>query len=240
MLPFIEFDGNAQTFRLLTRLQVLNDKFGLNLTLGALAGLIKYPSIYGSTNKAGFKKYGIFQSEKEIIEEVWDQTGLKAGIRHPLAYVMEACDDIAYSIIDAEDTVKNGYASFYDLMDYLETYDTSDPIITSIVGECRKKNTEFKKESLSSRELNDISMQMFRVKAISEMVKSATDVFVSNISAMMDKTIEPGFELIKNSNCAQLCSAAKSFDYKHGFQHKEVLKLELQGNNYIKNVMTML
>ena len=45
---FLEFDGNAQTFRLLTRLQVLNDNYGLNLTLGTLAALIKYPSVYDS------------------------------------------------------------------------------------------------------------------------------------------------------------------------------------------------
>src|SRR3990172_1771810 len=51
---FLEFDGNAQTFRLLTRLQLLNDAFGLNLTLGTLAALIKYPSVYGSANKGGF------------------------------------------------------------------------------------------------------------------------------------------------------------------------------------------
>ena len=58
---FLQFDGNAQTFRLLTRLQVLNDEFGLNLTLGTLAALVKYPSVYGSGNRGGFKKYGIFK-----------------------------------------------------------------------------------------------------------------------------------------------------------------------------------
>ncbi len=239
-VDFLEFDGNAQTFRLLTRLQVLNDQYGLNLSLGTLAGLIKYPSVYGSSNKGGFKKFGIFKSEESIIQDVWKNTGLNEGIRHPLAYVMEACDDIAYSIIDAEDTVKKGYASFYDLMDFLETFDTNDKIIKEVVAAARNKNEEFKKELLSSRELNDISMQMFRVKAISVMVESATNVFVKNIDKMMNCSIEPGFELIKNSDCAQLCKAAKAFDFRYGFQHKEVLRLELQGNNYIKSMMTML
>lgn len=77
---------------------------------------------------------------------------------------MEACDDIAYSIIDAEDIVKKGYASFYDLMDYLETKESGDSVVDDVVSSCRSKNIEFKKEQLSSRELNDISMQMFRVK----------------------------------------------------------------------------
>lgn len=239
-IDFKLFDGNAQTFRLLTRLQLLNDRFGLNLTLGTLAALIKYPSVYGALNKGGFKKFGIFKSEAEIIHEVWEHTGLKEGVRHPLAYVMEACDDIAYSIIDAEDTVKKGYASFYDLMDFLESHDGSDEVIKRVIIVSREKNKDFKRNNLSSRELNEISMQMFRVKAIAEMVEAATDVFVDNIDKIMSGSIDPGFELIKKSRCAQLCKATKEFDLRHGFQHKEVLRLELQGNNYIKDMMTML
>lgn len=220
---FLEFDGNAQTFRLLTRLQLLNDRYGLNLTVATLAALIKYPSIYGSGGKKGFKKFGIFKSEAEIIETVWQHTGLGAGIRHPLAYIMEACDDIAYSIIDAEDTVKKGYASFYDLMDHLEEASDHDPVINAIVESSKDKNKDFKKEHLSSRELNDISMQMFRVKAIAEMVTAATNVFVENITSMMEGDIEPGFELIKASPCRSLCSAVKQFDKRYGFQNKDVL-----------------
>ena len=174
------------------------------------------------------------------MKEVWNHTGLKEGVRHPLAYVMEACDDIAYSIIDAEDTIKKGYASFYDLMDFLKTYDKKDKIISQVVKAAWKENRKFKKESLSSRELNDVSMQMFRVNAIRVMVEAATNVFVTKVKQMMDGTISQGFELIKNSDCAQLCKATKEFDLRHGFQHKDVLKLELQGNNYIKNMMTML
>lgn len=239
-IDFLNFDGNAQTFRLLTQLQVLNDKFGLNLTIGTLAALIKYPSIYGSKDKGGFKKYGIFQSEEEIVTEVWHHTGLGEGIRHPLAYIMEACDDIAYSVIDAEDTVKKGYASFYDLIDYLESNSGDDTVVKSVIKSSKKKNIEFKKDDLSSRELNDISMQMFRVKAISEMVASATNIFVEQIDNIMSGNIPEGFEIIKNSPCAALCQTTKDFDVKHGFQHKDVLKLELQGSNYIKSMMTML
>ncbi len=237
---FSEFDGNAQTFRLLTRLQLLNDKFGLNLTLATLGALIKYPTIYGSENKFGRAKHGIFKSERDAISDVWNHTGLREGIRHPLAYVMEACDDIAYSVIDAEDTVKKGYASFYDLMDYLESFDKNDESIEKIVTESRKQNERFKRLELSSRELNDISMQMFRVKAISEMIVSATDTFVENIELIMSGTLDGEFELIKKSKCAAFCKATKEFDKRHGFKHKDVLKLELQGSNHIKNMMSML
>jgi dGTPase len=72
------------------------------------------------------------------------------------------------------------------------------------------------------------------------MVSAATEVFVQNVDKMMNGSIEPGFELIKNSRCGVLCSASKQFDFRYGFQHREVLRLELQGNNYIRNMMTML
>ena len=237
---FKQFDGNAQTFRLLTKLQVLNDSFGLNLTLGTLAALVKYPSVYGSKKKGGFKKWGVFKSEEEIIDEVWEYTGLSEGIRHPLVYVMEACDDIAYSIIDAEDIVKKGYASFYDLMSYLDANGSNDSVIKDVVETARKKNKEFSKAELSSSELNDISMQMFRVKAISVMVEEATRTFVKHVPSMLSGDIDVGFELINNSKCATLCKTVQEFDRRHGFQHRDVLKLELEGNNYIKGIMDML
>lgn len=237
---FMQFDGNAQTLRLLTQLQVLNDRFGFNLTCGTLAALLKYPSIYGTGCKFGFKKYGVFASEASTVEQVWQQTGLGPGVRHPLAYVMEACDDIAYSVIDAEDTVKKGYASFYDLMDHLESEAGHDRTVRDVIDKSCEKNEEFKKQKLSSRQLNDISMQMFRVKAIAVMIEAATDTFVNNVEDMMDGSIAPGFELIENSTSAALCKATKHFDRRFGFQHRDVLKLELRGSNYIDEMMDYL
>ena len=237
---FLLFDGNPQTFRLLTRLQVLNDDFGLNLTVGTLAALMKYPCFHDSKYRLNFRKFGIFESEKQIAEEVWRTTGLKEGTRHPLAYIMEACDDIAYSVIDAEDTVKKGYASFYDLMDHLKSNAPKDTVVSGVIRASRKKNRAFQHASLSSGELNDISMLMFRVKAISAMVVSATEIFVSHINAIMDCNVPTGFSLIDKSKCSDLCGHLKSFDKRHGYFHGAVLKLELKGNNYLKGTMDLL
>ena len=235
---FREFDGNAQTFRLLTRLQVLNDDFGLNLTFGTLAALVKYPSIYGG-NKFGYKKSGIFRSEKRIVDQVWDKTGLKAGVRHPLTYVMEACDDIAYSVIDAEDTVKKACASFYDLMNYI-TKTAQDDFSENIVSRSIQKNNELKTDRLSSREINDVSMQYFRAIAISKMVNSVTKAFVDNINKMMVGDIPPNFELITSSDAANFCEAVQDFDKMYGFRHRDVLRQELLGHNYIHALMDIL
>ena len=233
---FSEFDGNCQTFRILTKLQILNDKFGLNLTCATLATLMKYPVF--STDKKGFKKFGLFISERDIAQEIWEQTGLAEGKRHPLVYVMEACDDIAYSIIDAEDIVKKGYASFIDLVDFLKSGESSnDPKIREVVEAVLKKNKEFKKERLSPGELNELSMQMFRVKAIAVMIKSATKTFVEKIDCILTDRVKPGFEIIGNSEAASLCSRLKKFDERSGFQHPDVLRLELKGDGYISFIM---
>ena len=239
-VDFLSFDGNAQTFRLVTRLQILNDDFGLNLTYATLAALLKYPSFWSSKERGGYKKAGIFESERKIAEEVWEQTGLKQGARHPLTHIMEACDDIAYSVLDAEDTVKKGYASFYDLLDFLETNGSGDTSIDELIASAKAKNTEFKKEKLSSKELNDLSMQMLRVKAISLMVNDVTDTYISNSQKMMSDDLEEGFDLISNGKTKTLCKSLKKFDFMHGYRHKSVLELELRGSNYIHSLMDMM
>src|SRR5690606_30433061 len=100
---YLYFDGNPQGFRLLTKLQGVAGS-GLNLTASTLRASIKYP--WGaSSNLVDPKKpkFGYFQTEKEIFQWCGTKTGLKEGERHPLTSIMEASDDICYSILDVED-----------------------------------------------------------------------------------------------------------------------------------------
>jgi dGTPase len=81
---FLEFEGNAQAFRLLTRLQIVNDDFGLNMTYAFLAALMKYPSPSDRIDEKvqARKKFNFFQSEAEIADEVWSVTGRLLRGRH--------------------------------------------------------------------------------------------------------------------------------------------------------------
>lgn len=236
---FINFDGNAQTVRLVTKLQILNDQFGLNLTYATLSALIKYPVSAKNIKPTGWKKQGFFKSEEKIVAEVWQETGLSEGVRHPLTYIMEACDDIAYSVLDAEDTVKKGLASYYDLIRYLEKNCGEDEVARGVIAAAKSHSSEFEKGSLSPQELNDCSMQMFRVHAITAMVKAVVEQF----SELADSLLR-GEQIFKGimsvSEAESFCSVLKDFDMAYGFKHKSVLELELRGNNYIEETMDML
>ncbi|WCL51027.1 dGTP triphosphohydrolase [Leptospira sp. GIMC2001] len=239
---FLLFEGNAQTFRLLTRLQILDDDYGLNLTFATLASIIKYPlDSYCFTKKKTkgkiFKKHGYFYSEKEIVEEVKKACGLKMDQRHPLTFIMEACDDIAYSVLDAEDSVKKGIVSFSDLIDFLE-FEEDDKIIKEVVKSAKNKNMEYKKIGLSPLELNDISMQKFRVFAISSMIAQTKNSFLSNF----DNIINGNFveDLISKSEANTLCKKIKDFDVRNAYKNKSVLEIELVGYQTIRGLMDLI
>ncbi|WP_313485478.1 dGTP triphosphohydrolase [Pseudescherichia sp.] len=239
---FFKFDGNSQTFRLVTKLQILNDTYGLNLTYATLAALIKYPRSSYTILPGKWKKHGYFYSEARVVEDVWNETGLAEGVRHPFTWLMEACDDIAYSVLDAEDTVKKGLASYHDLIDHLKCWGGGeDALINEVVEQTEKKNSEYKEQQreLTPAEINDMNMQMFRVKSTIALVNSVVESFTQRIDELMSHACSMT-DLINESRAKALCEALKDFDRTRGYRHPSVLKLELEGSNYIQSLMDML
>lgn len=259
---FIAFDGNSQTIRLLTRLQILNDEFGIDLTYASLAALLKYPqssefvfeqkekirdwkesktklSCEENPHQLVWKKHGFFKSEENIIKDIWTETGLELGVRHPLTYIMEACDDIAYSVLDAEDIVKKGLASFSDLVNYLKLHAFDCNLVKNVVEKAIQKNEEYSKQELSPAELNELSMQMFRVYAMGELVNGIVRTFVEKHDSLLNGKEQPK-DLMSLSDGKVLCDTLKDFDKRWGYRNKTVLKLELEGHNYIQELMDML
>ncbi|MEI8281890.1 MAG: dNTP triphosphohydrolase [Armatimonadota bacterium] len=237
---FLNFEGNAQAFRLVTKLQILNDRYGLNLTVATLASLMKYsvPSNRLDKSITCQKKPGFFRSEEEIAESVLKDVGLAVGMRHPLAYVMEACDDIAYVVLDVEDAIKKGLASYMDLIAHIKAKCGDDPAAKEVVIRSMEEHQKFIEEKLSPAELNDISMQMFRVRAIGLMVTSVTKQFMASTSSVLAGT-EPK-SLIELSDVNVLRNELKAFASKHAYQHKTVLEVELKGYNTIQELMDLL
>lgn len=114
----LHFEGNAQAIRLATKLHYLVDEYGMNLTKALLAAIIKYPVSSLQIDPAGpvpKHKMGYFYADREIFEDIEQATGLR-GARHPLAYLLEAGDDIAYLTADIEDAFKKGYIDYEQLI----------------------------------------------------------------------------------------------------------------------------
>jgi dGTPase len=241
-LDYIDFEGNAQALRILTKLQILNDKFGLNLTCSSLAALMKYPTSSDKRDKTkknkAKSKFGYFFSETEVCQEIWEQTGLSTGIRHPLAYIMEASDDIAYAVLDIEDAIKKNLASYRDLISYLLIHANNDVITKEVINKSEKVFEKFKAEPISPSERNDISMQMFRVFAISVLVREVKSCFENNYEKIIDCIFED--DLISSSNAKIFCKHLKSFAFEHAYKHRSVLELELHGHKVIHSIMDML
>ena len=240
-MDFVNFEGNAQTLRLVTRLQVLNDNYGLNLTYGTLAALMKYPVGTNAIDNGNVatKKHGYFQSEEKIVEEIWEETGLASGVRHPLTFIMESCDDIAYSVVDAEDSVKKGLVSFSDLMSFLKHHENENKVIKNVIEQSTETHQEYRKASLSPSELNDISTQMFRVYSISQMVQDVKKSFIQNYDSIMAGELKQQ-DLLSKTDSGELYKVLKKFDREHGYQHRSVLEIELQGYQYIRGLMSFL
>lgn len=234
---FLKFEGNAQAFRLVTRLQLLNDDFGLDLTYATLAAMMKYPVSSVAVNKTSVctKKHGFFLSEEGIAKQVLENVGLELGKRHPMSYIMEACDDIAYAVLDIEDAVKKGLASFSDLLAYLDHHGERDPLIADLVKKARDKHLDYRKEDLSPAELNDVSMQRFRVYAIGLMINSCVDTFATHQITFVNGA--QGKSLLELSSAHLLRKLLGDFSINHTFQHRSVLEVELIGFNTIRGLM---
>jgi len=127
---FLGFEGNAQGFRILTRLQNPDNPGGLQLTCATLAAFTKYPreSCLSGGRYPGVsaRKHGFVAEDLELFTEVADTVGLlkrdeshAIWYRHPLAFLVEAADDISYRVIDIEDGFRLGY---FTLDEVLELY----------------------------------------------------------------------------------------------------------------------
>ena len=166
------FEGNAQGFRILTK----GRQKGLALTLATLATFTKYPSESLITDRnaqrKSQKKYGIFQTEKTAFENLADKVGLKnlstsddrIWSRHPLAFLVEAADDICYSVIDLEDGCRLGLVS----------YEQTRDLLGAILGERYQPEKLDKIHSINER------IGLLRALAIGILIEQSAAIFIEN------------------------------------------------------------
>ena len=123
------FEGNAQAFRLVTKLHYLVDEKGMNLTYALLNTIVKYPVNSLAIEPEGAdirrKKIGFYYADEKLFREISQETG--AGeYRHPLTFILEAADDIAYRTADIEDAFIKGFLPFSAILGEIKKIDTGE------------------------------------------------------------------------------------------------------------------
>lgn len=121
------FEGNAQALRILSKARYHSE---INLPFSIISALIKYPTRCNEIGEASIRhKMGCYQAEGSVFLQIAEEVGTISDegvvIRHPLAYLVEAADDIAYMTADLEDAVKSGIVSVNELLCFFQdTYES--------------------------------------------------------------------------------------------------------------------
>src|SRR6202050_716471 len=234
---FLKFDGNAQGLRIVTNTHLLSHSYGLNLTCAAISAARKYLAPHPQADKDSksheLKKPGYFWSEAALLEKVSELTGA-VGCRHPIAFLVEAGDDIVYIVVDLEDAVKKGLWRWDDLTKELGDRCGSSSVLKNTM-ERTTKQMENAPEALADSEFP----QAFRVNAISEMVRAVVEIFEKRYDEIMDGGYHG--ELIYDPECKanNFVTACKDLLRARVFCNDEVLRLEVRGRKVIDDLMTL-
>ncbi len=223
---FTYFDGNAQGFRVVTKLQILNDRYGLNLTAATLASYLKYPN-YGKKEKSKIhlKKRGVFQSEIEYLNRVASECELTIGgeiVRHPLCYLMEAADSICYLVMDIEDGFNKGWYDFEFVVKKLEH-----------VEGVREAADKIKEDNFGIGE-EVTRMVKFRIYLIQRLVDLAAENFLNQYDQIIAGKYNN--ELIFQDD-KKLAKSLQQFCFENIFPSRDITSLELTGHSVITGLL---
>lgn len=228
------FEGNAQGLRILTRLQSRERWGGLRYTAATLGAMSKYPrpSVLpaGRTpvkGRVSEKKFGYFQDDKKLAVEAYQVLGLKErepGVfsRHPLAFLVEAADDICYAVIDLEDSAKLGLIPMEEACKLLEGVLPSPP----------KVDARQPPAHLETR------MAQARARAIGLLISACVKVFLDHAEEMEEGTWETPL-VSADSDVREQLDSIKNITRRKGYESERVLQIESAGFKTLGGLLDM-
>lgn len=225
----VNFEGNANSFRILTHQFRGRRPGGYAMTYSTLASIVKYPHISLHARKAG--KFGFFQSEEDAYRKVASSLGipeLEEGrfARHPLVYLMEAADDICYQIMDLEDAHKLKIIPTRDVIDLLLGFFPQD--------------RDRKVRGLGYLTDPNEKVGYLRSGAIGALVSSCASIFVDNekeilagefrgsLTSHLPDALRQGFGMVAATARERI------------YEAPEVVDIEIAGNRIINYLMSTL
>ena len=182
-LDMTRFDGNANTFRLLTHHFNGRRRGGFVMTYATLASIVKYP--YGSDGALTKPKFGFFEAERATYLHIADALGLKRlpdlpngavrFARHPLVYLVEAADDICYEIMDIEDAHKLRLLSDEQTMNLFLSFFEED------------EQTRLRQRYTPDTDVDD-KIVYYRSCVINALERACVSIFLENEQQILDGT----------------------------------------------------
>lgn len=228
----LAFEGNAQTLRIVTRLERPTRPGGLQLTLATLGALVKYPCsslAAGGSPHRGAKKPGLFDGDVEAWGTIADELGLARAdaerwARHPLAFLTEAADDIAYLLLDLEDGVRLRHVPDEMFVECLRPLCEADPRCPPL-------------GALADYAERMERADLLRAVAVNTLIHDAADAFLAAHDAILigsfATALEAGMrhrEALRTiqRTCVERC-----------YRARDVLKMELSGAEAIQGLLAI-
>lgn len=204
----LNFEGNAQLLRLVTKLCYVTDETGMNLSFPVIASFLKYPCSSSEINKKklSHKKMGYFEAEREKVKQLCLTLGMDK-CRHPLAFLLEAADDIAYLTADIEDAHKKGILSITDIVDYLNPK-KEDSVIEAVLSEISRYRNDAKR--INYPNIDDYIMHRLRVYIKGVMIDAINNAFDSAYGQIMEGKYEK--ELLQESKVSMLTNVLRKIE----------------------------
>ena len=229
------FEGNANAVRILTHNFRGKFKGGFGLTYTTVASILKYPCESTAVDKKfrHRKKYGFFQAEKETALAIMQELGMIEESReplvfkrHPFVYLVEAADDICYSIVDVED------AQRLKILRKKEVEEVFMQVIRSLSKDDAEKTFHYYKDIEDTNE----AIAFLRARIINLLVNKCTEVFVShqqeilsgNFNDTLIGSIEKSYGALKS---------IQEMSVKRIYEHDTVIQIELAGYNVMSELL---
>ncbi len=232
------FEGNANSFRILTHHYANRQQGGYQLTISTLAAIAKYPCESLAAGGAGIhrKKYGFFQSEKESFRQIaglagmiQEETAPEVYKRHPFVYLVEAADDICYRVIDWEDAHRLGildsHTAVNALLNLLETgrrerMDRIHATLKTLEGDSREQ------------------LAFLRAMCINLLVETVVNGFIQNESALLtgmyNRSLIDGVDPLLGAALNEI----NNITVKRIYNHESVVKIELAGYEVMHSLLS--
>ena len=223
------FEGNAQAFRLVTKLHFLVDERGMNLTYALLSTIVKYPvpstGIDLDSGDIKTRKMGYYLADEKMFREIERETGMN-GCRHPLTFILEAADDIAYKTADIEDAFVKGYLSYHTLLEELKELQMMYHQETNIFRPADKlEELYFRGKEMHVANPEEYAVKNWIIRVQGFVINCATYGFTSNYDAIMKG--EYKYDLFHGTYCERLMQLLGDLAYREVFTSEPIYRMEV-------------